>query len=112
MTTNNPYGAPTAAVDDPAPTDGSDALKYILPVGRSAWALAAGYLALFAIFLIPAPAALFCGIMALREISKNPRKLGKVRAIFGIVMGIIGTALLAILLVVNIIVKYGDNGLR
>ena len=101
MTTDNPYTAPTAAVNDPVKTDSTGALKYILPVGRSFWALAAGYLAFFAVFVLPAPVALICGILALRDISKNPHKLGKVRAIFGIVMGALGTAMLVMLLIVR-----------
>lgn len=78
----------------------SGALKYVLPVGRSGWAVAAGYLALFSVLLFPAPFALFCGIMALRDISNDPLKLGKPRAIFGIVMGAIGTLLLIVIILV------------
>lgn len=72
----------------------SGSLKYVLPVGRSGWAVAAGYLALFSVLLFPAPFALICGIMALRDISNNPIKIGKPRAIFGIVMGSLGTLIL------------------
>jgi uncharacterized membrane protein YhaH (DUF805 family) len=72
--------------------------KYLLPVGRSGWAIAAGYFALFSVLIIPAPAALFCGVMALNDISKNPDKIGKPRAFFGIVMGSIGIILLFIFL--------------
>jgi len=72
----------------------SDAIKYILPVGRSKWAIAAGYLALLSVIVFLAPIALFCGVMGLRDISKNPDKIGKPRAIFGIVMGTIGTLVL------------------
>jgi uncharacterized membrane protein YhaH (DUF805 family) len=73
--------------------------RIVFPTGRSMWAIAAGYLALFSIFAIPAPAALFCGVMGLRDISKNPKLVGKPRAIFGIVMGAIGTFLLLLILV-------------
>lgn len=72
--------------------------KYLLPVGRSGWAIAAGYFALFSVLIIPAPAALFCGVMALNDISKNPDKIGKPRAFFGIVMGSIGIIILLIFL--------------
>jgi hypothetical protein len=68
--------------------------KYVLPIGRSGWAIAAGYLALFAILVLPAPFALGCGILGLRDIARNPKKIGKPRAIFGIVMGSLGSALL------------------
>jgi hypothetical protein len=79
----------------------SGGLKYVLPIGRSGWAIAAGYLGLFAILVVPAPLALGCGILGLREISRNPKKIGKPRAIFGIVMGALGSALLAFLLLVK-----------
>lgn len=78
-------------------TSGSG-MQYILPIGRSGWSIAAGYLALFSILLLPAPLALFCGGMALRDIAKHPEKTGKPRAIFGIIMGLIGSGLLATLL--------------
>ncbi|MEO8373489.1 MAG: DUF4190 domain-containing protein [Candidatus Solibacter sp.] len=67
------------------------AMRAILPVGRSGWAIAAGYLALFSILLLPAPFALACGLMAMRAIRRNPAKHGMGRAIFGIVMGTLGT---------------------
>jgi hypothetical protein len=76
----------------------SAGLKYVLPIGRSGWAIAAGYLGLFAILVVPAPLALGCGILGLRDISRNPKKIGKPRAIFGIVMGGLGSALLAYLI--------------
>lgn len=72
--------------------------KYLLPVGRSSWAIAAGYLALFSVLLIPAPIALFCGIMALRDIASHPEKIGKPRAWFGIIMGGVMMALFAIIM--------------
>lgn len=69
----------------------SDLTKYLLPTGRSGWAIAAGYLGLISILLVPAPAALFCGVMALRDIGKNQQKSGIPRAVFGIVLGALGT---------------------
>ncbi|MDO8812389.1 MAG: DUF4190 domain-containing protein [Gallionella sp.] len=63
------------------------ALRAILPVGRSGYAIAAGYLALFSILILPAPFALIFGILAIRDIKKNPEKHGMGRAIFGVVMG-------------------------
>ncbi|MBP7089188.1 MAG: DUF4190 domain-containing protein [Candidatus Omnitrophica bacterium] len=70
--------------------------RIILPVGRSGYAIAAGYLALFSVLLIPAPLALLFGILAVRDIKKNPKKHGMGRAIFGIVMGGVFTALLVL----------------
>jgi hypothetical protein len=59
-------------------------MRALLPVGRSWWAIASGYLALF---IITAPLAVITGILAIREIRSNPHKHGMGRAIFGIVFG-------------------------
>ncbi len=88
---NSPEHAP-----EPAPIG---SFKYILPIGRSGWAIAAGYLGLFAILVLPAPFALGCGILGLRDIARNPRKLGKPRAIFGIITGGLGSAVLVCILI-------------
>jgi hypothetical protein len=75
---------------------GQDAgIRLPLPVGRSMWAITAGYFGLFAVTLIFAPPALICGLVAISDIRKsklgpNP-KHGRGRAAFGIVMGTLGT---------------------
>jgi predicted acyltransferase len=70
-------------------------MRMLLPVGRSGLAIAAGYAGLFALLIVPAPLALLLGVLAVRDIRKNPKKHGMGRAIFGIVVGAFGTALLA-----------------
>jgi hypothetical protein len=70
--------------DDPA-------MRLLLPVGLSGWAIAAGYLGLVSVLCFPGPLALIAGILAVREISRNPKKHGMGRAILGIVMGSLGT---------------------
>ena len=83
---------------------GDDAgLRLLLPVGRSAWAIAAGYLALFSVLCLPSPLALFAGIMAVREMRRDPTKHGMGRAVFGIIMGGIGTAFMVLMLIGGII---------
>ncbi len=69
------------------------ALRLVLPVGQSGLAIAAGYVGLFSVLLVPAPFALWLGIAALNDIKKNPKKHGKGRAIFAIVTGTIFSAL-------------------
>lgn len=69
----------------------SAGMRMLLPVGRSGWAIASGYLGLISVMMIPAPLAVFTGIMAIREIKRNPKKHGMGRAVFGIVMGALGT---------------------
>jgi hypothetical protein len=66
-------------------------MRMILPVGRSIWAIAAGYAGLFAVLCLPAPIALILGIIAIRDIKRHPEKHGMGRAVFGLVMGILGT---------------------
>lgn len=68
------------------------ATRMLLPVGRCPWAIAAGYLGLFSLLLVPAPLALACGIVAVIRIRKTPGLHGMGRAIFGIIMGGLGTA--------------------
>jgi len=75
---------------------GDDAtMRMLLPVGRSAWAIAAGYLGLFSLIVLPAPLALIVSIIALWDIHRSRSsphpKHGKGRATFGLVMGTLGT---------------------
>jgi hypothetical protein len=70
------------------------AIRLLIPVGRSAWAIAAGYFGLFSFIVFPAPLALILGIIAIRDLKRHPEKRGMGRAIFGLVMGVIGTCLL------------------
>lgn len=85
--TSHPYRPP-----DPA-------TKWLLPVGRSGWAIAAGYAGLFALVVFPAPIALALGIVALVDLHRRPGLMGRGRAIFGLTVGAVGTLLvLAIVL--------------
>jgi hypothetical protein len=75
----------------PPPDIGDDpGMRMLLPVGRSGWAIASGYLGLISVLLFPAPFALLTGILAIREMNRNPKLHGMGRAIFGIVMGSLG----------------------
>ena len=66
-------------------------MRMVLPVGRSGWAIAAGYLGLCAFIIYPAPLALIASILAFRDLKRHPEKDGRGRAVFGLVLGIIGT---------------------
>ena len=70
------------------------AIRMALPVGRSGWAIAAGYAGLFALVIVPAPLALLLGGIAIWHLRNNPKKYGWGRAIFGFVAGLVGTAVL------------------
>lgn len=82
---------------------GQDAgMRFLLPVGRSAWAIAAGYAGLFALLIFPAPVALLLGIVAIRDIQSHSEKHGMGRAVFGVVMGALGTLVLAVFIILMI----------
>ena len=79
----------------PPPLPDSNAgLKWIVPVGRSGFAIATGYLALISVLLLPAPLALLFGVLALADIAKHPEKSGKGRAWFGIIAGMLFSLLI------------------
>ncbi len=77
-------------------------MRIVLPVGRSLWAIAAGYVGLFSVLLVPAPLALLLGVVAIVDIKRHPKKHGMGRAIFAVVMGVLFTVLLAIIVVRNL----------
>ena len=85
----------------PMPPDlGEDAMvRMLIPVGRSGWAIAAGYAGLFAVLFFPAPIALVLGLVAIWDIRKHPKKHGLGRAIFGLVMGAVFTLLMLVFLI-------------
>lgn len=96
------YAGPLPAPGQPGgpPGIGDDAgMRWLLPVGRSGWAIAAGYLGLFSFLLFPAPIALILSLIAIRDMRRNPHRHGMGRAIFGLVMGVAGTALLTLMIV-------------
>ena len=92
------YGAPPYP---PHPRDvGQDAaMRWLIPVGRSGWAIAAGYLGLFSVLLVPAPIAVIISLIAIRDLKKPPGQHGMGRAVFGLIAGILGTLALVFVLV-------------
>jgi hypothetical protein len=96
-----PRPGPPAA----APLGDDPVMRAILPVGRSGWAIAAGYLGLLSLLGIFGPPALICGILAIRDIKKHPEKHGLGRAWFGIILGALGTIALAVLVVTTLTSK-------
>lgn len=83
--------AQVSAIDDKT-------MRMILPIGRSGWAIAAGYAGLFAFLIVPAPLALILGVIAIRHLKNHPDKHGMGRAVFGTVVGVAGTMMLIYLL--------------
>ena len=64
-------------------------VRMLLPVGRSVWAIVAGYAGLLSLIPIFAPIAIITGIIAIIDIRHHPNKHGMGRAIFGLVMGLL-----------------------
>ena len=88
--------APQQATND----IGQDAgVRMLLPVGRSMWAILAGYFGLFSLICFPAPIAIVLGAIAIWDIRKHPERHGMGRAIFGLVMGIVGTLIMIIMII-------------
>jgi hypothetical protein len=85
----------------PPGTDSEDtlAMRMLLPVGRSPWAIAAGYAGLFSVLLCPAPIAVVLSLIAISHVRGHPDRHGMGRAVFGLVMGILGTLVLIVCLV-------------
>ena len=90
---------PLPPVPPPARLGDDAGVRWLLPVGRSGWAIAAGYLGLFAFLILPAPLALLAGILAVRDIRRRPGIHGMGRAIFGIVIGALGTTVLVLVII-------------
>jgi hypothetical protein len=81
---------------------GDDALlRMVIPVGRSGWAIAAGYAGLFSLLFVCAPISLILGIIAVVDLRKHPEKHGWGRAIFGLVMGAIFSLIFVVMLLIG-----------
>lgn len=82
-------------------------MRMLLPVGRSFWAILAGYMGLFSLMLFPAPFAVIVSLIAIADIRKskhspNGPKYGMGRAIFGLLVGLVCTINLIFVLLILI----------
>ena len=59
----------------------------LVPIGRSGWAIAAGYLGLLSLLPFVGVLAVVIGVIAVRDLRKHPDKHGAGRAWFGIIAG-------------------------
>lgn len=78
-------------------------MRMLVPIGRSGWAIAAGYLGLLSVLLLPAPVAIAVSLVAIGDVRKSrsapkPRR-GMGRAVFGLIMGLLGTIALLVFIV-------------
>ncbi len=93
----NPYASPQIHYPPPGGYSSNDeALRLVAPIGVSPWAIAAGYLGLVSPIClgVTGPFAIVCAVLAFKQINKNPKLGGKVRAIVGIIFGALGTLML------------------
>jgi hypothetical protein len=93
------YATPVGYGSQPPRLGDNAGTRWLLPVGRSPWAIVAGYLGLFSVLLLPAPLALIFALIAIRDIRRHPDRHGMGRAIFGLIMGLIFSALLGVMFV-------------
>ena len=70
-------------------TDEYATMSLLIPIGRSGWAIAAGYLGLLSLIPYVGVFAVLIGIVAVLDIKKHPDKHGLGRAWFGIAMGVL-----------------------
>lgn len=86
---------PVSAMEPPKPVEADAGMRLLIPVGRSGWAIAAGYLGLFSLAVFPAPIAVIVSIIAIADLRRSKRegkkKYGMGRAVFGLVAGLLGT---------------------
>ena len=82
------------------PSDGDDAvIRMLVPVGRSGWAIAAGYLGLLSLIPFIGVIAMAIGIFAVRDLRKHPDKHGAGRAWFGIIAGALSVLIYGIAII-------------
>lgn len=85
-----------------APPERNRGLEMVMPINRSGWALAAGYVALFSIpFVFLAPVAVILGIIGLLDLKKNPSRAGRGRCWFAVIYGGLTIVLSAIVLILS-----------
>ena len=80
-------------------------IRMILPVGRSGWAIAAGYAGLLSILPGVGLLAIIFGILALKDIKAHPQKHGRGRANFGIVSGLIGSLFSSLFILLPLLLR-------
>ncbi len=85
------YAVPPGYYIPTRPLEDEPGMRWVLPIGTSPWAIAAGYFGLFSLLCFPAPLAIILGLVAIGHLRRNPRLSGWGRAIFGLVMGTLFT---------------------
>jgi hypothetical protein len=98
MSANGQIGYATPAVFDPnAPISYDRSQRFLLPVGRSGWAIAAGYLGLLSFIPFVGIAAIVVSVIAWRYLRRHPESLGMGRILTGLILGLAGCIFFAVL---------------
>jgi hypothetical protein len=99
----NAWTSQRAPAGGPMPASVDHTLDWVLPIHVDGCAIAAGYFGLFSLIPNPvtAPAAIFFGVRALRNIARS-HKRGRGRAIFGLIAGSVSLGLFLLLVAVNV----------
>jgi hypothetical protein len=93
------YAAPSGYAYAPQLPARDDPRRWLMPIGRSGWAIAAGYVALFSLIIWPLGiASIILAFAAWADMGRNPEKLGKGRALFAFLVGLGSATLFAALL--------------
>ena len=82
-------GCAVSKVVASVPNDDDAVLRMLVPIGRSGWAIAAGYLGLLSLLPLVGVLAVVIGIIAVSDLRKHPDKHGAGRAWFGIIAGVL-----------------------
>jgi hypothetical protein len=92
--TSTPPTTPQPTPTPPVKSTEEKVIEWVVPINRSGWAIAAGYVALFNLpFAFLGPISVILGIIGLLD-AKKKNKRGKGRALFAIIYGAIATAIL------------------
>ncbi|MEE2906323.1 MAG: DUF4190 domain-containing protein [Planctomycetota bacterium] len=97
--TQSPPPPPPKPAPAPSHVTTDHGVELLIPINRTGWSIAAGYLGLFSLLPFIGILAIIISGIAFYDFSKRPERHGRGRAIFGLVMGILTTILwLAILM--------------
>jgi hypothetical protein len=80
--------------------------RLVMPVGRPASAIAAGYLGLFSLLPFLGIFAIIVSLVAFRTLKRNPHLHGRGRAWFGLIMGTVMTLIYLVPIVLALIGAY------
>ncbi len=83
-----------------------DVDRFVMPTGRPASAIAAGYLGLFSLLPCFGLLAIIVSVQALRTLKRDPNLLGRGRAWFGLVMGIVFTLIYGIPITIALVQEF------